>query len=145
MTQAGSSKFGQLIENLNLKLQSPTVCDLLWEGDLPTRIHLHPDQKKVVIQCFVHDLSFLTGLLRQQVIDTALRINYLGLRGRHFSIGLDSRDFLTVTSTRSLSELDPESLIESLSFLTDQAHRIRDLIQHVTLQNAAIVFPQTAE
>lgn len=113
--------------------------DLLFD-DLPGRVTLHPSNRLLVVDFFVHDAVALQGSLRRAVIKSALLINQNALRGHAFVVGLDSRDFVTTTGRIALDRLDDDLWPRWLQYQVTQALDTRGLVQSLSLENADISF-----
>ena len=113
--------------------------DLLFD-DLPGRITLHPSNRYIVADFYLHDAVTLQGNLRRAAIKAALLINQNALRGNAFAIGLDSRDFLAVTGRIALDRLDDDIWPRWLQYQVTQALDTRALVRNLSLENAQISF-----
>ena len=113
--------------------------DLLFD-DLPGRITLHPSNRLIVADFYLHDAVAVQGSLRRAVIKGALLINQNALRGNAFAIGLDSRDFVTATGRIALDRLDDDIWPRWLQYQVTQALDTRALVQRLALENAQIAF-----
>ncbi|MFJ3463716.1 hypothetical protein [Achromobacter spanius] len=113
--------------------------DLLFD-DLPGRITLHPSNRLLIADFFVHDAVALQGSLRRAVIKSALLINQNALRGHAFVMGLDSRDFVTTTGRIALDRLDDDIWPRWLQYQVTQALEARGLVKRLSLENAEISF-----
>lgn len=117
--------------------------DLLFD-DLPGRITLHPSNRLVLADFFLHDAAALRGSLRRAVIKSALLINQAGLRGHPYAVGLDSRGFMTATGRIALDRLDDDIWPRWLQYQVTQALETRALIKSLSLENAEISYTGTA-
>ncbi len=113
--------------------------DLLFE-DLPGRVTLHPSNRLLIVDFFLHDAVALQGSLRRAVIKTALLINQNALRGHALVVGLDSRDFVTTTGRIALDRLDDDIWPRWLQYQVTQALETRGLVKSLSLENADISF-----
>ncbi|SEJ51498.1 hypothetical protein [Achromobacter sp. NFACC18-2] len=113
--------------------------DVLFD-DLPGRVTLHPSNRLLIVDFFVHDAVALQGSLRRAVIKSALLINQNALRGHAFVVGLDSRDFVTTTGRIALERLDDDIWPRWLQYQVTQALETRGLVKSLSLQNADISF-----
>jgi len=116
--------------------------DLLFD-DLPGRVTLHPANRLLVADFFVHDAVTLLGRLRRAVVKSALLINQNALRGHAFVVGLDSRDFVTTSGRIALDRLDDDIWPRWLQYQVTQALETRGLVRSLSLENADISFDGT--
>lgn len=136
-----NAEFQRLVESLGNDLvpSSPRSFDLvLEEQDLTVRVALHPDDQTVVATLYVQDITVLVGGVRRAVVNSLLLLNHSGLQGRHFFIGLDNRDFVSVFAHEKLTLLDADSFLDWLSYLVRQSVRVRELIQNLSLSGASV-------
>lgn len=106
--------------------------ELLFD-DLPIRIMLHPSNRLLIIDFFLHDAMNLRGNMRRAFINTALLINQTTLRGNVFVIGLDSRNFVTATCRIALSRMDDDFWPVWLKYQMKRALEIRVLIKKLSV------------
>jgi hypothetical protein len=116
--------------------------DLLFD-DLPGRITLHPSNRLILADFFLHDAVALQGSLRRAVIKSALLINQAALRGHAYVVGLDSRDFVTATGRIAVDRLDDDIWPRWLQYQVTQALDTRALVKNLSLQDAEISFSAT--
>jgi hypothetical protein len=113
--------------------------DLLFD-DLPGRVTLHPDNRRLLIDFFLHDAAALQGSLRRAVIKSALLINQNALRGHAYVVGLDSRQFVTGSGRIALERLDDDTWPRWLQYQLAQAQDTRALVRDLALEGAQISF-----
>ncbi|MGE4437593.1 hypothetical protein [Achromobacter sp.] len=113
--------------------------DLLFD-DLPGRVTLHPSNRLLVTDFFLHDAAALQGSLRRAVIKSALLINQNALRGHAYAVGLDSRQFITATGRIALERLDEETWPRWLQYQVTQALDTRALVRGLALEGAQISY-----
>jgi len=107
---------------------SPSSVDFLFEDDLPARLTLHPNGQEVVADVFAYDAATLDGDVQGIVLDTLLRLNAFGIRGRFFAVGIDPRGLIAVTTRAPMASLDDAGIAEFLDYAAGQARRLRDLV-----------------
>ena len=108
---------------------SPTSVDFLLEDEIPARLTLHPNGAEVVVDAFACDTSGFLGPVHAVVMDTLLRLNSLGLRGRFFAIGIDPHGFVAVTSRAPMADLHDGDLQDLIDYVAGQARRVRTLVE----------------
>jgi len=137
--------FARLVGSLgsDVAAASPTSVEFILEGDLPARLTLHPNESEVVVDAFACDASAFVGPVHGRVMDTLLRLNALGLRGRFFAIGIDPHGFVAVTSRAPMADLEDGALQGYVDYVAAQARRVRDLVSVLappeTLQTYSLV------
>ena len=117
--------------------------DLLFD-DLPGRITLHPSNRLLLTDFFLHDAAALQGALRRAVIKSALLINQNALRGHAYVVGLDSRQFITATGRVALTSLDDDTWPRWLQYQVAQASDTRALVRNLALEDAQIAYGTAA-
>ncbi|MEB6663265.1 hypothetical protein ACOTF1_25415 [Achromobacter ruhlandii] len=117
--------------------------DLLFD-DLPGRVTLHPDNRRLLTDFFLHDAAVLHGSLRRAVIKSALLVNQNALRGHAYVVGLDSRQFVTGTGRIALDRLDDDTWPRWLQYQLAQARDTRALVRDLALEGAQISFGMSA-
>ncbi|MFY1843670.1 hypothetical protein ACOTB7_26945 [Achromobacter xylosoxidans] len=117
--------------------------DLLFD-DLPGRITLHPSNRLLLADFFLHDAAALQGALRRAVIKSALLINQNALRGHAYVVGLDSRQFITATGRIALTSLDDDTWPRWLQYQVAQASDTRALVRNLALEDAQIAYGAAA-
>jgi hypothetical protein len=129
-TAIPNAAFARLVGSLGSEVApaSPTSVDFLLEEDLPARLTLHPNETEVVVDAFAFDASVLVGPVQGTVMDTLLRLNALGLRGRFFAVGIDPRGFVAVTSRAPMADLEDGALQGLIDYVASQARRVRTLV-----------------
>jgi|RhiMethySRZTD1v2_1073278.scaffolds.fasta_scaffold13268_3 hypothetical protein len=122
--------FARLVGSLgsDVAAASPTSVEFILEGDVPARLTLHPNGSEVVVDAFACDASAFVGPVHGRVVDTLLRLNALGLRGRFFAIGIDPHGFVAVTSRAPMADLEGGALQEFIDYVAGHARRVRDLV-----------------
>lgn len=113
--------------------------DLLFD-DLPGRVTLHPGNRLLVTDFFLHDGAALQGSLRRAVIKSALLINQNALRGHAYVAALDSRQFFTATGRIALERLDDDTWPRWLQYQVTQALDTRALVRGLALEGAQISY-----
>ncbi|MBJ7265187.1 MAG: hypothetical protein JHC61_16405 [Burkholderiaceae bacterium] len=134
-------EFERLAQSCGVTALPPGVrsFDLLFD-DLPGRVTLHPANRLVLVDFFLHDAVLLLGTLRRMVIKCALEINEAALNGHTFAVGLDSRDFVTTTARITLDGSDEDDWPRWLQYQVEQARAVRDLVRLVALDQADFLY-----
>jgi len=139
LTNPDFERFARSLEG-GIVASSSRSFALVFDDNLTVNVVLHPDEKKVVTEIFVCDGARLTGPVRNSVVCAMLVLNSAGLCGKPFVCGLDSRDFITLCGSVSLTGLDPEGFADYLDYLLRQARRVRELVRALSFQGAALAF-----
>ncbi|WP_263768594.1 type III secretion system chaperone [Propionivibrio soli] len=119
---------------------SSNAFELVFDDDLTVAVVLHPNQKRVLSELFVCDAARLTGPMRRAVVHALLAMNHVGLLGRRFVCGLDSRSFVTLVGEIGLEDLDAIKYANHLNYLLRQARRVRELVRNLSMQGAGFSF-----
>ena len=122
-----NKQFRRLVAGLgeNIAATTPVSVDFVFD-DVPARVTLHPNERDVIVDAAAFDASTYAGEDRGALAITLLRLNSIGIRGRFMAIGVSPRGVVAAFARAPLSSLDAEKLRELLSFLVEQARRLRD-------------------
>jgi hypothetical protein len=121
---------------LEVSTGTPGVLEFMAGPALPSRATLL-ESSQALIDFYLYDAVWLTGTLREALIEVLLQLNHVGIQGRRFALGLDSRDLVLLTGTVQL-QADAAHISEALQYLAGQAGRIQQLIGEITFQDVQV-------
>ena len=146
MPQFDHPEFQRLAACLGPDVQatSQRSFDLVFDDDLPVNVSLHPNGTDVAIDVWCYDAAKLVGAPRTAVVDTLLLLNQTVRSGQPFAIGLDSRDFVVVHARQAMNQLQGLAMGAWLTWLVDQARRVRALIRTLSFESGRLTYALTA-
>ena len=110
--------------------------ELLFDGNMPMRIALHPRSHHWVVEAFVWNAAALAGPLRRSLVSALLHINAMALGGRPIICSLDDSDRVVLISRWHPDWAAQTSVLAWLDYSLRQARRIRAAAQAIAMQGS---------
>lgn len=123
----------------DIEMASSRRFDLIFDDKgLYVDITLTSDDKTVLSDIYVLDVSAFMGGVRRSLVHAVMGINEVAAQNSNFMVTIDSRNYLVLSGYCQLADLSSESFDRELTFWLDQADRLRSLAQTISFQSEDI-------
>lgn len=135
MARFDNPDFERLAESLceSLECVSARSFSLVFDGELPVTVGLHPNDTAVSIDVWCCDLEPQAGAQRRLIVNALLRLNHAAWPGQSLRLAMDSRGFVLLHGQREMTRLGGDAFPGWLMWHVEQGRRVRDLSRSLAL------------
>lgn len=119
----------------------PRSMEMIYEdAGMTARTTLALDDRTLVTEIHVHDVSRYDGTALRALLRTCLAINAVSTRSGSFDTVIDPRGILVLRGRTGIAEATPDRHAALMEDWLEQAARLRDLARAVGLEGNTVEF-----